>query len=53
MYSIVGANKPSQVVGVRVSVGEDGVLRIKFEGVVGNPIVSGICIKQATELSSN
>ncbi|CAK7347285.1 unnamed protein product [Dovyalis caffra] len=50
VYSVVGANKPLQVVDVRVSVGEDRVIFIRFDGVVGSPIVSGICIKQATEL---
>lgn len=50
VYSIVGANKPLQVVDVRVSVGEDGVIFMRFDGVVGSPIVSGIYIKQATEL---
>ncbi|KAG6784385.1 hypothetical protein POTOM_010076 [Populus tomentosa] len=52
VYSIVGANKPLQVVDVRVSVGEDGVIFMRFNGVVGSPIVSGIYIKQATELPS-
>ena len=52
VYSIVGANKPLQVVDVRVSVGEDGVIFMRFDGVVGSPIVSGIYIKQATELPS-
>ncbi|XVE95161.1 hypothetical protein REPUB_Repub02eG0072500 [Reevesia pubescens] len=48
IYSIVGANKPLQVVDIRVSVGEDGVIVIRFESVCGSPIVNGICIKQAT-----
>ncbi|KAK9271462.1 hypothetical protein L1049_027053 [Liquidambar formosana] len=50
VYSIVGANKPLQLVDVRVTVGEDGAIVIRFEGVHGNPIVSGICIKQAPKL---
>ncbi|XP_017980789.1 PREDICTED: kinesin heavy chain isoform X1 [Theobroma cacao] len=50
IYSIVGANKPLQVVDIRVSVGEDRVIVIKFERVCGSPIVNGICIKRATEL---
>ncbi|XVF64919.1 hypothetical protein PTKIN_Ptkin09bG0205200 [Pterospermum kingtungense] len=50
IYSIVGANKPLQVVDIRVSVEEDRVIVIRFEGVCGSPIVNGICIKQATEL---
>ncbi|KAL6180146.1 hypothetical protein ACLB2K_046813 [Fragaria x ananassa] len=46
IYSFVGANKALQALDVRVSVGEDGVLVIRFEGVNGSPIVSGICIKR-------
>ncbi|KAL6179294.1 hypothetical protein ACLB2K_050810 [Fragaria x ananassa] len=46
IYSVVGANKALQAVDVRVSVGEDGALVIRFEGVNGSPIVSGICIKR-------
>ncbi|XP_061988594.1 kinesin-like protein KIN-14R [Rosa rugosa] len=47
IYSVVGANKALQVIDVKVSVGEDGVIVIRFEGVNGSPIVSGICIKRA------
>ncbi|KAH9690259.1 kinesin-like protein KIN-14R [Citrus sinensis] len=50
IYSIVGANKPLQVVDVRVSVGMDEVLLIRFDGVCGSPIVNGICIKNATNV---
>ncbi|GFY96061.1 di-glucose binding protein with Kinesin motor domain-containing protein [Actinidia rufa] len=46
IYSIVGANKPLQLVDIRVTVGEDGVIVIRFKGVNGNPLVSGICIKR-------
>ncbi|KAF7139372.1 hypothetical protein RHSIM_Rhsim07G0213200 [Rhododendron simsii] len=47
IYAVVGANKPLQLVDVRVTVGEDGMIQIRFEGVNGNPVVSGICIKVA------
>ncbi|KAH9756124.1 kinesin-like protein KIN-14R [Citrus sinensis] len=50
IYSIVGANKPLQVVDVRVSVGMDEVLLIRFDGACGSPIVNGICIKNATNV---
>lgn len=50
IYSIVGENKPLQVVDIRVSVGEDRMIIIRFERVCGSPIVNGICIKRATEL---
>ncbi|XP_048226914.1 kinesin-like protein KIN-14R isoform X2 [Ricinus communis] len=52
IYSIVGANKPLQVLNVLVSVGEDREILIRFEGILGSPIVSGICIKQAPEFPS-
>lgn len=47
IYSIVGANKALQVVDTRVSVAKDGLVVMRFEGVNGCPIVSGICIRQA------
>ncbi|KAJ9560585.1 hypothetical protein OSB04_005745 [Centaurea solstitialis] len=47
VYSYVGANKPLKLIDIRVTVGLDGVLVIKFKGVHGTPIVSGICIKEA------
>ncbi|GMI82773.1 MALECTIN DOMAIN KINESIN 2 [Hibiscus trionum] len=50
IYSIVGANKPLQVVDIRVSVGESREIAVRFEGVCGSPIVNGICIKQATKI---
>ncbi|XP_031279205.1 kinesin-like protein KIN-14R [Pistacia vera] len=52
IYSIVGANKPLQVVDVTVSVLMDGELSIRFDGVCGSPIVNGICIKRASNLPS-
>lgn len=47
VYSYVGANKPLKLMDIRVTVGLDGVLVIKFTGVHGTPFVSGICIKEA------
>ncbi|PIA46512.1 hypothetical protein AQUCO_01500213v1 [Aquilegia coerulea] len=51
IYSIVGANKPLQLVDARVSVGENGTLVLRFEGVCGSPVVSGICIRRASKLA--
>ncbi|GKV33546.1 hypothetical protein SLEP1_g42045 [Rubroshorea leprosula] len=53
IYSIVGANKPLQVVDIRVSVGLDGVVVIRFQGVCGSPVVNGICIKQASRVPAD
>ncbi|KAK4844077.1 hypothetical protein QYF36_016189 [Acer negundo] len=51
IFSIVGANKPLQLVDSRAAVKEDGVIVIRFEGVNGSPAVSGICIRRAAEVS--
>ncbi|XP_017604961.1 kinesin-like protein KIN-14R [Gossypium arboreum] len=51
IYSIVGANKPLQVVDIRASVGASREIVVRFESVCGSPIVNGICIKRATELA--
>ncbi|GAV66863.1 Kinesin domain-containing protein/Malectin domain-containing protein [Cephalotus follicularis] len=53
IYAIVGANKPLQVVDIRVSVGDDGAISMRFEGVCGSPIVSGICIRRAKYLPAS
>ncbi|KAA8528377.1 hypothetical protein F0562_035732 [Nyssa sinensis] len=50
IYAVVGANKPLQLVDIRVTVGDDGVIVIRFEGVHGIPVVSGICVKEAPKL---
>ncbi|XP_059644265.1 kinesin-like protein KIN-14R [Cornus florida] len=50
IFSIVGANKPLQLVDSRVSVKDDGVISVRFEGVNGSPMVSGICIRKAPEI---
>ncbi|KAF5454378.1 hypothetical protein F2P56_024049 [Juglans regia] len=51
IFSVVGANKPLQLVDLRVSMKEDGVIVIRFEGVNGSPVVSGICIRKAPKVS--
>lgn len=53
IYAIVGANKPLQLVDSRVSVKEDGVVVIRFEGVIGSPLVSGIGIRRPPSDSGN
>ncbi|XP_057973799.1 kinesin-like protein KIN-14R isoform X2 [Malania oleifera] len=50
IYSVVGANRPLQLVDIRVSVGEDGSIVTRFEGIHGSPIISAICIRRAPEL---
>ncbi|BFG35638.1 hypothetical protein CerSpe_219130 [Prunus speciosa] len=51
IFAVVGANKPLQLVDSRVSVKEDGVVVIRFEGVNGSPVVSGIGIRRAPNVS--
>ncbi|OMO50800.1 hypothetical protein CCACVL1_30241 [Corchorus capsularis] len=53
IYSIVGVNKPLQVVDIRASVGEDKVIVIRFASVCGSPMVNGICIRRATKLPAS
>ncbi|KAF8377407.1 hypothetical protein HHK36_030784 [Tetracentron sinense] len=53
IYSIVRANKPLQLIDARVSVREDGAIVIRFEGIHGSPVVSGICIRRAPKLSES
>jgi kinesin family protein C2/C3 len=53
VFSVVGANKPLQLVDWRVSMKEDGVIVIRFEGVTGSPVVSGICIRKAPKVSGS
>ncbi|KAJ0971087.1 hypothetical protein J5N97_019046 [Dioscorea zingiberensis] len=47
IYAIVGANKPLQLVDVRISVAKDDVVVITFKGISGPPMVCGICIRNA------
>ncbi|KAL2241101.1 UNVERIFIED_CONTAM: Kinesin-like protein KIN-14R [Sesamum indicum] len=52
IFSIVGSNKPLQLVGARVCVKDDGSLALRFEGTLGSPVVSGICIRRAPKTSA-
>ncbi|KAK8995797.1 hypothetical protein V6N11_076055 [Hibiscus sabdariffa] len=53
IFSVVGANKPLQVVDLRVSVKEDGLIALRFEGVIGSPMVCGICVRKAQNTPVN
>ncbi|CAM8907686.1 unnamed protein product [Rhodiola kirilowii] len=53
IFSIVGSNKPLQIVNLRVSVNDDGIMILRFQGLHGSPLVSGICIKKATNSSAH
>ncbi|KAL9160716.1 hypothetical protein ABFS82_08G218700 [Erythranthe guttata] len=53
IFSIVGSEKPLQLVGVRVAVKDDGILVLKFEGIHGHPVVSGICVRRAPKTSAS
>ena len=50
IFSVVGANKPLQVVDLRVSVKNDGLIAMRFEGVIGSPMVCGICVRKAQNI---
>ena len=51
IYAIVGANKPLQVVDVRVYVEGIDAITIRFEGKSGTPTVCGICVRRAPKLT--
>lgn len=51
IFAVVGANKPLQLINSGVSVKDDGVILIRFESINGSPMVSGICIRKAKEVS--
>ncbi|KAK6125845.1 hypothetical protein DH2020_040413 [Rehmannia glutinosa] len=51
IFSIVGSNKPLQLVGARVAIKDDGILVLRFEGILGSPVVSGICVRRAPKTS--
>ncbi|XP_024974589.1 kinesin-like protein KIN-14R [Cynara cardunculus var. scolymus] len=53
IFSVVGANKPLQLVDLRVSVKNTEAIIIRFEGMIGSPLVSGICIRRASKLSES
>ncbi|KAI3747557.1 hypothetical protein L6452_10049 [Arctium lappa] len=50
IFSVVGANRPLQLVDSRVSVKVGEAIVIRFEGITGSPLVSGICIRKAPKL---
>nr|XP_043632791.1 kinesin-like protein KIN-14R [Erigeron canadensis] len=50
IFSVVGANKPLQLVDSRVTVKMGEEIVIRFEGINGSPLVSGICIRRAPKL---
>lgn len=50
IFLVVGANKPLQVIGLRVSVKEDGLIALRFEGVIGSPMVCGICVRKTQNI---
>ncbi|KAI7736686.1 hypothetical protein M8C21_012222, partial [Ambrosia artemisiifolia] len=47
IFSVVGANRPLQLVDSRVKVKMGEAILVRFEGVTGSPLVSGICIRRA------
>ncbi|PIN20753.1 Kinesin (KAR3 subfamily) [Handroanthus impetiginosus] len=53
IFSIVGSNKPLQLVGAHVSIKDDGILVLRFEGILGSPVVSGICVRRAPKMSAS
>ncbi|KAJ9564701.1 hypothetical protein OSB04_000667 [Centaurea solstitialis] len=53
IFSVVGANKPLQLADLRVSVKNTEAIMIRFEGIIGSPLVSGICIRRAPKLSDS
>lgn len=53
IFAVVGANKPLQLVDSRATVKQDGMIIVRFEGAVGSPLVSGICIRKAPKLADS
>lgn len=52
IFSIVGANKPLQLIDIRVSVKEEGTVVVRFAGISGSPAVCGICIRRVSKVLS-
>lgn len=48
---MVGANRPLLLVDLRVVVVDDGLLKVRFEGINGSPVVCGICLRKAPLVS--
>lgn len=53
IFSVVGANRPLLLVDLRVMVMDDGLIRVRFEGINGSPVVCGICLRKAPQVSGN
>ncbi|KAL1193377.1 Kinesin-like protein KIN-14R [Cardamine amara subsp. amara] len=51
IFSVVGANRPLLLVDLRVVVMDDGLIRVRFEGISGSPVVCGICVRKAPQVS--
>lgn len=51
IFSVVGANRPLLLVDLRVVVVDDGLLKVRFEGINGSPVVCGICLRKAPLVS--
>lgn len=39
------------MVDLRVVVLDDGLIRVRFEGICGSPVVCGICVRKAPQVS--
>ncbi|KZV52020.1 hypothetical protein F511_10240, partial [Dorcoceras hygrometricum] len=52
IFAIVGANKPLQLIDTKFSIKDDGIVVLRFEGRVGCPTVSGICIRRQPKESA-
>ncbi|KFK32797.1 hypothetical protein AALP_AA6G289700 [Arabis alpina] len=51
IFSVVGANRPLLLVDLRVMVMNDGLIRVRFEGINGSPVVCGISLRKAPQVS--
>ncbi|CAN8283918.1 unnamed protein product [Cochlearia groenlandica] len=51
IFSVVGANRPLLLVDLRVVVMDDGLITVRFEGINGSPVVCGICLRKAPQVS--
>lgn len=53
IFSVVGANRPLVLVDLRVVVMDDGLIRVRFEGIDGSPVVCGISLRKAPQVLGN
>ncbi|CAN7063307.1 unnamed protein product [Brassica oleracea var. botrytis] len=51
IFSVVGANRPLLLVDLRVVVVDDGLIKVRFEGINGSPVVCGLCLRKAPQVS--